>query len=313
MRNASKLDLGCNGDVFSSVSKTESVICTVIIACIIVISIFGNTLVCVAIKKFTELRTKANLFLFSLALTDMLAPLTRLLFICVSLLVKKWLFGCFWCVLSVVLGNLLCASSILHLCIISLERAFAIISPLHHSERMTKRVVVILIVTTWVTSTFCSIFPYLGIGKVTFNMALMNCEVSLGHKPELSILLFMVYFTIPATIMSAGYCLTYNRVTKQLRKIAIESLGTTNQKKRVRLKKEWKALKVIIIVVGVFFLLWLPYFIINILRSYDETLLSDRLFRFVYILAYANSCCNWVIYSMRNKPFKRAFVRLLGL
>lgn len=89
---------------------------------IIVGTVIGNILVCVAVCLVRKLRRPCNYLLVSLAVSD----------ICVALLVMPmallyeikgdWSFGPIWCDLWVSFDVLSCTASILNLCMISVDR-----------------------------------------------------------------------------------------------------------------------------------------------------------------------------------------------
>ncbi|NXX72687.1 DRD1L protein, partial [Spizella passerina] len=104
-------------------------------------TLLGNALVCLAILRFRHLRNKVtNWFVLSLAISDL----------CVALLVMpwkavtevaggSWLFGSHFCDTWVAFDIMCSTASILHLCIISLDRYWAIASPFRYERRMTQR------------------------------------------------------------------------------------------------------------------------------------------------------------------------------
>ncbi|MFH4976810.1 hypothetical protein AB6A40_003519 [Gnathostoma spinigerum] len=66
------------------------------------------------------------------------------------------------------------------------------------------------------------------------------------------------------------------------------------------------------VIMGTFLICWLPFFIINILRSLAPDAVSHRFFQAVTWLGYANSTANPLIYSILNRDFRCAFKRILS-
>ncbi|VDM38769.1 unnamed protein product [Toxocara canis] len=62
---------------------------------------------------------------------------------------------------------------------------------------------------------------------------------------------------------------------------------------------------------GTFLICWLPFFIVNVLRSLVPNSVSNTQFQAVTWLGYANSTANPLIYSILNRDFRRAFKRIL--
>lgn len=99
---------GCDGEVTDTISKSEGIVFFIVSLVIIAVSIGGNSLLCFAVYKFKSLRTKSNFLLCSLAVTDLLTPVMRLLSMASAVIYRKWIFSCDWCKLSSCLGMFFC-------------------------------------------------------------------------------------------------------------------------------------------------------------------------------------------------------------
>ena len=78
------------------------------------------------------------------------------------------------------------------------------------------------------------------------------------------------------------------------------------------------------VIMGTFLVCWLPFFLINIWRSWDPEAISGTLIlvgfpgcnidcaiKAVTWLGYANSAANPLIYSIFNRDFRRAFKKII--
>jgi len=76
--------------------------------------------------------------------------------------------------------------------------------------------------------------------------------------------------------------------------------------------KETRLAGMIAIVIVLFFICWLPFFLINILYTYcsphvcDHALL-EKMIPFVKFLHYSNSMMNPIVYAYRNSNYRRVF------
>ena len=80
------------------------------------------------------------------------------------------------------------------------------------------------------------------------------------------------------------------------------------------LTKERKASKVLGIIVGVFLVLWTPFFVMNILSVVCPlcmAAMTDSISSSIVWLGYLSSLANPVIYTMFNTAFRQAFYRIL--
>ena len=311
MSHHENLLYGCDGQITNTIPPLEIYILTTIMFITILLSLFGNTLVILAIYRNKLLQTPTNAILCSLAVTDVLGPALRLFSLSVAMLRNRWDFGCTWCVMSSTLGIFFGASSINHLCLISIERCITIKYPYKSSQFITKVTVSIATGLVWVISLLSSLFPFFGIGFVAFQPHLLDCEVYLKHDPMLGFLLGCVYFIFPFVVMVIVYTLILYSVRKQVRKMRSYTLGSQEDKHKQEVKTEMKALKTVMVVVGFFFFFWLPYFVTSALAPYMD--ISAEWKRCSFVMAYMNSCCNWIVYSVRNKQMRKAFKNILHL
>ncbi|KAG5680907.1 hypothetical protein PVAND_010385 [Polypedilum vanderplanki] len=94
-------------------------------------------------------------------------------------------------------------------------------------------------------------------------------------------------------------------------------LGFLNQRKRTNLSAnavatEQKATKVLGLVFFTFVLCWSPFFILNILFATCPTCeVPDHIINICLWLGYVSSTINPIIYTIFNKTFRAAFIRLL--
>jgi hypothetical protein len=128
------------------------------IICLLVIS--GNMLIIMAVRKSRPLRQQVtNQFVASLAMADCLVGLLVMPFSAIhEVLDKVWIFGNDWCDLWHSCDVLASTSSILSLCVISIDRYWAITDPISYPRRMSNRKAKGLIALVWICSCLIS-FP----------------------------------------------------------------------------------------------------------------------------------------------------------
>nr|CAI5827106.1 unnamed protein product [Callosobruchus analis] len=130
-----------------------------IMGTIIIASIFGNLLVIVSVMRHRKLRIITNYYVISLALADMLVAMFAMTFNASVQIYERWLFGYFMCDVWNSLDVYFSTSSILHLCCISVDRYYAIVKPLKYTLTMTKKVVALMILNTWISPAIISFLP----------------------------------------------------------------------------------------------------------------------------------------------------------
>ncbi|XP_061659101.1 dopamine receptor D1b [Syngnathoides biaculeatus] len=312
-------------------------------------TLLGNTLVCVAVTKFRHLRSKVtNFFVISLAISDLLVAILVMPWKAATEIVGFWPFGAF-CNIWVAFDIMCSTASILNLCVISVDRYWAISSPFRYERKMTPRVACLMISVAWTLSVLISFIPvqlnwhkaqttsYTELNR-TYSGELPpdNCDSSLNRSYAISSSLISFY--IPVAIMIVTYTRIYRIAQKQIRRIsALEraaesakhrhsSMGNTSSIEsessfKMSFKRETKVLKTLSVIMGVFVCCWLPFFILNCMVPFCESNLpndandfhciSPTTFDVFVWFGWANSSLNPIIYAF-NADFRKAFSILLG-
>ncbi|NWX37257.1 DRD1C protein, partial [Notiomystis cincta] len=304
---------------------------------LILSTLLGNSLVCVAVLRFRHLRSKVtNLFVVSLAVSDLLVAVLVMPWRAATDVLGFWPFGAF-CDVWVAFDITCCTASILNLCLISLERYWAIASPFRHQRRVTRRVAFVAIAAAWLLSLLISFIPVqlrwhkerelLGRQQPASNgsAAEGSCDPSLSGAYAISSSLISFY--IPVAIMLGTYGRLFRIARRQLRRISSLEREAGRARSCPRdislkssLRKETKVLQTLSIIMGVFVCCWLPFFVLNCLVPFCDAergqpgalpCVSGTVLSTFTWLGWANSALNPVIYAF-NAEFRRAFASLLG-
>ena len=125
-----------------------------------VIAILGNCVVFAVFYRYELLRTPSNLLLLGLSFCDILVGLvTQPLFAAeTGLVAANSSAACSLKDLYVIFLFTFSSSSMLHVCLISIERFIAIFYPFKHQRFLTKKVVVIFSIFFWIAWTLLTVF-----------------------------------------------------------------------------------------------------------------------------------------------------------
>uniref|UniRef100_A0A8C8S0D5 D(1B) dopamine receptor n=1 Tax=Pelusios castaneus TaxID=367368 RepID=A0A8C8S0D5_9SAUR len=308
-----------------------------LLALLILWTLFGNVLVCAAIIRFRHLRGKVtNIFIVSLAVSDLLVALLVMPWKAVAEVAGYWPFGAF-CDVWVAFDIMCSTASILNLCVISVDRYWAISSPFRYERKMTQRVALVMISVAWALSVLISFIPvqlnwHKG-GDATLEGEAESCDSSLNRTYAISSSLISFY--IPVAIMIVTYTRIYRIAQVQIRRISsLERAAEHAQSCRsnhtdchhhtslkTSIRKETKVLKTLSIIMGVFVCCWLPFFILNCMVPFCESppsdphaglpCVSETTFNIFVWFGWANSSLNPIIYAF-NADFRKIFSNLLG-
>nr|CAA74971.1 D1A4 Dopamine receptor [Cyprinus carpio] len=338
------MDVNYSTVLDSSVSQRNSskrVLTGCFLSLLILTTLLGNTLVCAAVTKFRHLRSKVtNFFVISLAISDLLVAILVMPWKAASEIVGFWPFGAF-CDVWVAFDIMCSTASILNLCVISVDRYWAISSPFRYERKMTPKVAFIMISLAWTLSILISFIPV----QLNWHKAQAelngtygelppdNCDSSLNRTYAISSSLISFY--IPVAIMLVTYTRIYRIAQKQIRRISALERAAESAKNRhssmgnnasmesessfkMSFKRETKVLKTLSVIMGVFVCCWLPFFVLNCMVPFcnpnegsDFFCISSTTFDVFVWFGWANSSLNPIIYAF-NAGFRKAFSILLG-
>ncbi|XP_013780378.2 5-hydroxytryptamine receptor 1F-like [Limulus polyphemus] len=134
----------------------------VVLSVVILLTLVGNMLVIAAVATTRRMRTVTNYFVVSLAVSDLLVGFLVMPFGVMQEVAHRWQLGRIACEFWISLDVLLCTASILNLCCISLDRYFAITSPMSYVVKRNSKLAVVMIAGVWVLSALITCPPIFG-------------------------------------------------------------------------------------------------------------------------------------------------------
>uniref|UniRef100_A0A667XT33 Histamine H2 receptor n=1 Tax=Myripristis murdjan TaxID=586833 RepID=A0A667XT33_9TELE len=293
----------------SSIKTFCLVVLGISLSSLILLTISGNVLVCLAVCASRRLRCLTNCFIVSLAITDLLLGLLVLPFSALSLLSDEWLLGPDFCNLYICMDVMLCTASILNLLAISVDRYLAVTMPLRYASVVLPWRVAMVMACVWTVSIAVSFLP-IQMGWNTPDGKVQNhrpedsdkeCKFELNRPYVLIDSLFTFYLPLVAM------CWTYLRILRIARAQAKRIISA----RPALALREHKATVTLAAVIGAFVVCWLPYFIMFTVMGLREQLEQGTLYSVVLWLGYANSALNPVLYAALNRDFRSAYARLL--
>ncbi len=100
-------------------------------------------------------------------------------------------------------------------------------------------------------------------------------------------------------------------VITDLNNTIVTKSPTTISRKRIDIKRERKATKVLGVVMGCFILCWLPFFIEETICGIFHLTINEKIISVLTWLGYLNSLLNPVIYTIFAPDFRQAFGKIL--
>ncbi|XP_068438526.1 histamine receptor H2a [Clinocottus analis] len=306
----------------------------VTLALLILLTVSGNVLVCLAVCASRRLRCLTNCFIVSLAVTDLLLGLLVLPFSALMQLNNDWPLGPAFCNFYISMDVMLCTASILTLLAISVDRYLAVTMPLRYASLVMPWRVAVAMASVWTVSVAVSFLP-IQMGWNTVNGTVQNqgpwaperkCRFELNRPYVLTDSLLT--FFLPLVAM----CWTYLRILRiaraqakriiSARPTCVTSYNYRNNPSTsttvvssvtaVALR-EHKATVTLAAVIGAFVVCWLPYFILFTVLGLNEHPDPSTVpeYSIVLWLGYTNSALNPILYGALNRDFRSAYTHLL--
>ncbi|UJR26148.1 hypothetical protein I4U23_007492 [Adineta vaga] len=204
---------------------------------IILFTVFGNSLVCIAVIRERHLQNTTNYFLTSLAFTDCLVACLVMPIAVTIELIGHFPFNALACNVWLTFDVCCSTSSIWHMSVMSLDRYLTLRYPLKYGRNKRRSLMAYKIITIWLIS-FGICLPLFILGLVdptnVYNEATRACFPS--HR-TFKIYGSFVAFFIPLIIMIVTYALTMsalqqahttkkNRYTRRQKMHAVINLAT---------------------------------------------------------------------------------------
>ncbi|NXO71875.1 DRD3 protein, partial [Phainopepla nitens] len=191
---------------------------------LILVIIFGNVLVCLAVLRERTLQTTTNYLVVSLAVADLLvATLVMPWMVYLEVTGGVWTFSRICCDIFVTMDVMMCTASILNLCAISIDRYTAVVKPVQYqysTGQSSCRRVSLMIVIVWMLA-FAVSCPLLFGFNTTGDPSV--CSIS---NPSFVIYSSLVSFYLPFMVTLLLYVRIYLVLRQRQKKRTLTRQGS---------------------------------------------------------------------------------------
>ncbi|XP_068742568.1 beta-1 adrenergic receptor-like [Montipora capricornis] len=276
----------------------------------------GNVSVMLAVISTPTLRKATNFSLVSLAAADLFVGIVVLpLRILEAWTAFYWSRTTSWCKFSLGLTLLSLSASVLNLLIVTAERYFAIILPLVYHRKMTARRIFWALIFVWIVAILLSFSPFLGLKSSIVqerNHQHKICRFADTMSAEYLTTFACITVLMPTLFISFAYVRMYRAASKLKRRLKSLQVQPSRGQEITSALKESKSAKTIGIVVGVFYLCWIPFMIAVVLSAFFKDLVTPVVVLVISTLVFSNSAMNPVLYGYLNRDFRSAYKKLLS-
>uniref|UniRef100_A0A8C8RCX4 Growth hormone secretagogue receptor type 1 n=1 Tax=Pelusios castaneus TaxID=367368 RepID=A0A8C8RCX4_9SAUR len=293
------------------------------VACVLlfVVGVVGNLLTVLVVSRFRDMRTTTNLYLSSMACSDLL------IFLCMPLDLfrlwqyRPWNLGAALCKLFQFVSESCTYSTILSITALSVERYFAVCFPLRAKVAITKGKVKLVLLLLWAVSLASAgpIFVLVGVEHENGTDPLDTNECRATEYAIRSGLLTIMVWTSSVFFFLPVFCLTvlYSLIGRKIWRRKRKNMGP---KTSSRDKNNKQTVKMLAVVVFAFILCWLPFHVGRYLLSksfeagsLEIAVISQYCTLISFVLFYLSAAINPILYNIMSKKYRAAAGRLFGL
>ncbi|XP_031561748.1 alpha-1A adrenergic receptor-like [Actinia tenebrosa] len=290
----------------------------ILVGCLALVSLTGNSTVCILMKRFKSIRTIPNMFLANLAIVDMFNILINLpLFTIVGVLEFEETLHGRWVSLAVASAqNLFNVLKITSMVVTMTDRYIAISWGLRYYIRKTKAKAARALCVVWLLSI-----------TITLPWVILASQLNLGDVPTYKYRIayfneigrtasFFIYlmFGLATTLLSVLTFWSYKRKLKKFAKLRKEKHDSQEtQLDRARTRSEVQAAWTIGLIIAAYILCYVPCILYAAVGP-EEMLSSNEIKWFGFaanFFLYFSSGCNPLIYLARTTRFRAAVKQLL--
>ena len=267
---------------------------------VFVMGLIGNILVVLVLMQYKRLRSMTSIYLLNLAISDLIFLFTLPFWI--DYKVKDdWVFGDAMCKLLSGFYFVGLYSEIFFIILLTVDRYLAIVHAVFALQARTVTFGIITSIVIWVLAILASL-PGLYFSKTQWEFSHYTC--SLHFPPESftrwkqfqALKLNIVGLVLPLLVM----IVCYTGIIKIL-------LRKPNEKKA-------KAVRLIFVIMIIFFLFWTPYNLSVFIFAFQDSLFTrkceqsrqlDLAIQVTEVIAYTHCCVNPVIYVFVGERFRK--------
>ncbi|XP_074757300.1 putative G-protein coupled receptor 19 [Athene noctua] len=262
------------------------------------VSIFGNSLVCLVIHRSRRTQSTTNYFVVSMACADLLLSIASAPFVLLHLTYGSWILGNFICKLVRYVQYLTPAVQINVLLWISIDRFYTIIYPL--SFKVSREKAKKMILASWLLGAAFAAPAFVFYGSSSDHHCPFFPPAS-WQGAAYGITHLLVVFLIPSFLI----ILFYQKVIKYIWRIGTDG-RTVRRTTNIVPRAKVKTIKMFLMLNTVFLLSWLPFYMIQLWHPKEtDGSKSSLVFLAITWLSFSSSAAKPTLYTVYNANFRR--------
>eukprot|EP00066_Takifugu_rubripes_P000636 XP_003961287.2 PREDICTED: pyroglutamylated RFamide peptide receptor [Takifugu rubripes] len=294
---------------------------------IFVMALAGNTLVIYIILKKRAIQTATDIFICSLAVSDLLITFFCIPFTLLQNISSEWFGGVVVCKTVPFVQTTAIVTGILTMTCIAIERYQGIVFPLKMRRQYSPKRAYKMLGLVWIASVLVG-SPMLFVQQLEvkydflydrYHICCQERWRSLSDRQAYSTFIMVALFLLPLTAM----LFLYTRIGIELwiRKRVGDSsvLSTMNHREISKIsRKKKRAVKMMVTIVLLFTICWAPFHTVHMLFEYYDLenkydgVTINTIIAVVQAIGFFNSFNNPIVYAFMNENFKKSCVSTLS-
>ncbi|XP_005069758.1 pyroglutamylated RF-amide peptide receptor [Mesocricetus auratus] len=292
-------------------------------ALIFALALFGNSLVVYVVTRSKAMRTVTNIFICSLALSDLLIAFFCIPVTMLQNISDKWLGGAFICKMVPFVQSTAVVSEILTMACIAVERHQGLVHPFKMKRQYTNRRAFTILGVVWLVAIIVG-SPMWHVQRLEIkydflyekeHVCCLEEWASPVHQKIYTSFILVILFLLPLVVMLALYSKIGYELWIKKRVGDSSVLQTIHGKEMSKIaRKKKRAVAMMVTVVALFAACWAPFHVVHMMveysdfeEEYDDVTIK-MVFAVVQITGFFNSICNPIVYAFMNENFKRNFL-----
>ncbi|CAB1416753.1 unnamed protein product [Pleuronectes platessa] len=296
-------------------------------AVIFVLALAGNTLVIYIVVKKRAIHTATDIFICSLAVSDLLITFFCVPFTLLQNISSEWFGGVLVCKTVPFVQTTAIVTGILTMTCIAIERYQGIVFPLKMRRQLSSKRAYKMLGIVWIASVIVG-SPMLFVQQLEvkydflydhYHVCCQESWHSVTHRQTYTTFIMVALFLLPLAAM----LFLYTRIGIELwirNRVGDSSvLNTMNHREISKIsRKKKRAAKMMITIVLLFTICWAPFHTVHMLfeyydleKKYDGVTIS-MIIAVVQAIGFFNSFNNPIVYAFMNENFKKSCISTLS-
>ncbi|XP_070543876.1 QRFP-like peptide receptor [Ptychodera flava] len=292
----------------STVSPTVQYVAIAVYSVAIALSLSGNLTVIAVLSRSERSRSNLDIYLMNLAVADIAMAIFCMPFTFISVMLQEWIFGDFMCPTVNFIQQVSVLVSIFTLLVISVGRWRAVESPLRVRTKSPSYRKLLTIAFIWLLAINIAVVQLIVTRTYTI-FGVVKCNETWPWNTHVAKIYEVCYISISFLVPLVIMCAMYGRIAQQLWNRNVPDNDNKSRHEH-HLNVKWKVIRMVLLVVLVFFFCWLPLHVVRVLHVFSlSSIIFDqqtftKLYLAVHFLAMSDSFLNPFIYTFLNENFR---------